>query len=111
LFILEYYTFMHLTKIRLRYFMIVLIFNPRSNLQRSNRLDSGEKPVRYAVSSLGWVPIAEEDLTPERSNKAVNKCIMDLTLGRNNVNDGVGRWGDVRTVFCSYLISAICSFF
>ena len=63
----------------------------RSLFQENNR----EKPVRYAVSSLGWVPIAEEDLTPERSNKAVNKCIVDLTLGRNDINDVVGRWGDV----------------
>ena len=63
----------------------------RSLFHDNNR----EKPVRYAVSSLGWVPIAEEDLTPERSNKAVNKCIVDLTLGRNDINDVVGRWGDV----------------
>lgn len=72
-----------------------------STLQRNSRYaeNSSEKPVRYAVSSLGWVPIAEEDLTPERSNKAVNKCIMDLTLGRNDVNDVVGRWGDGKDLF------------
>lgn len=39
--------------------------------------------------------IAEEDLTPERSSKAVNKCIVDLSLGRNDLLDVVGRWGDV----------------
>lgn len=39
--------------------------------------------------------IAEEDLTPERSSKAVNKCIVDLSLGRNDLIDNVGRWGDV----------------
>ncbi len=54
-----------------------------------------EKPIRFAVRSLGWVRIAEEDLTPERSSKAVNKCIVDLSLGRNDINDVVGRWGDV----------------
>lgn len=43
--------------------------------------------------------IAEEDLTPERSSKAVNKCIVDLSLGRNDINDAVGRWGDVRVLF------------
>jgi amyloid beta (A4) precursor protein-binding family B protein 2 (Fe65-like) len=43
------------------------------------------------------VRIAEEDLTPERSSKAVNKCIVDLSLGRNDINDVVGRWGDVST--------------
>ncbi|XP_050416196.1 protein Fe65 homolog isoform X1 [Patella vulgata] len=60
---------------------------------------TGEKPIRYAVRSLGWVSIAEEDLTPERSSKAVNKCIVDLSLGRNDINDVVGRWGDGKDLF------------
>lgn len=34
-------------------------------------------------------------MTPERSSKAVNKCIVDLSLGRNDLLDVVGRWGDV----------------
>ena len=54
-----------------------------------------DKPIRFAVRSLGWVRIHEDDLTPERSSKAVNKCIVDLSLGRNDINDVVGRWGDV----------------
>lgn len=57
--------------------------------------ESKQKPIRFAVRSLGWVEIAEEDLTPERSSKAVNKCIVDLSLGRNDLLDVVGRWGDV----------------
>lgn len=52
------------------------------------------------MRSLGWVEIAEEDLTPERSSKAVNKCIVDLSLGRNDLLDVVGRWGDVSC--CSF---------
>ncbi|KAL8598782.1 hypothetical protein ACOMHN_033345 [Nucella lapillus] len=59
----------------------------------------GNNPVRFAVRSLGWVGIAEEDLTPERSSKAVNKCIMDLSLGRNDINDTVGRWGDGKDLY------------
>lgn len=43
--------------------------------------------------------IAEEDLTPERSSKAVNKCIVDLSLGKNDLLDVVGRWGDVSFTF------------
>lgn len=58
-----------------------------------------EHPIRFAVRSLGWVEISEEDLTPERSSKAVNKCIVDLSLGRNDLLDVVGRWGDVSTFF------------
>lgn len=57
--------------------------------------ESKDRPIRFAVRSLGWVEIAEEDLTPERSSKAVNKCIVDLSLGRNDLLDVVGRWGDV----------------
>ncbi|BFZ14760.1 hypothetical protein BsWGS_17799 [Bradybaena similaris] len=60
---------------------------------------NSEKAVRFAVRSLGWVKIAEEDLTPERSSKAVNKCIVDLSLGRNDINDAVGRWGDGKDLF------------
>ena len=54
-----------------------------------------ERGVRFAVRSLGWVEISEEDLTPERSSKAVNKCIVDLSMGLNTIMDAVGRWGDV----------------
>ncbi|KAJ8680141.1 hypothetical protein QAD02_015928 [Eretmocerus hayati] len=57
------------------------------------------KPIRFAVRSLGWTEIAEEDLTPERSSKAVNKCIVDLSLGRNDLLDVVGRWGDGKDLF------------
>ena len=56
--------------------------------------------IRFAVRSLGWVRIAEEDLTPERSSRAVNKCIVDLSLGRNDINDVVGKWGDVSILYC-----------
>lgn len=59
------------------------------------------RPIRFAVRSLGWVEISEEDLTPERSSKAVNKCIVDLSLGKNDLLDVVGRWGDVS---CIYLV-------
>lgn len=66
------------------------------NRRRSYPLKSEtDRPIRFAVRSLGWVEIAEEDLTPERSSKAVNKCIVDLSLGRNDLLDVVGRWGDV----------------
>lgn len=68
----------------------------KSLRRRSYPLKSeAEKPIRFAVRSLGWVEIAEEDLTPERSSKAVNKCILDLSFGKNDLLDVVGRWGDV----------------
>ena len=54
------------------------------------------QPVRFAVRSLGWTEIAEDDLTPERSSRAVNKAIVDLSTGRNDLIDNVAKWGDVR---------------
>ncbi|KAG7305122.1 hypothetical protein JYU34_010589 [Plutella xylostella] len=60
--------------------------------------DNG-RAVRFFVRSLGWVEISEADLTPERSSRAVNKCIVDLSLGRNDLLDQVGRWGDGKDLF------------
>ncbi len=50
---------------------------------------------RFYVRSLGWVKIDEGDLTSERSSKAVNKCINDLSRGFRDLNDVVSRWGEV----------------
>ncbi|XP_033224042.1 protein Fe65 homolog isoform X2 [Belonocnema kinseyi] len=58
-----------------------------------------DKRIRFAVRSFGWVEVAEEDVTEERSRKTVNKCIVDLTLGRNDLLDVVGRWGDGKDLF------------
>lgn len=51
--------------------------------------------MRFAVRSLGWTEIPEEDLTAERSSRAVNKAIVDLSTGRNDIMDNVSKWGDV----------------
>lgn len=72
----------------------LFFFRRRSYPARADS-EGRDKPIRFAVRSLGWTEIAEEDLTPERSSKAVNKCIVDLSLGRNDLLDVVGRWGDV----------------
>lgn len=72
-------------------FLFINLFRRRSYPLKSD----SDRPIRFAVRSLGWVEIAEDDLTPERSSKAVNKCIVDLSLGRNDLLDVVGRWGDV----------------
>lgn len=45
---------------------------------------------------MGWTEIAEEDLTQERSSRAVNKAIVDLSTGRNDFIDNVAKWGDVK---------------
>ncbi|CAH0719290.1 unnamed protein product, partial [Brenthis ino] len=63
------------------------------------RPEQDGRAVRFFVRSLGWVEISETDLTPERSSRAVNKCIVDLSLGRNDLLDQVGRWGDGKDLF------------
>ncbi|KAI5702567.1 hypothetical protein M8J75_001583 [Diaphorina citri] len=75
-----------------------LAFKRRSYPARAES-DTKDKLIRFAVRSLGWVEISEHDLTPERSSKAVNKCIVDLSLGRNDLMDNVGRWGDGKDLF------------
>lgn len=47
------------------------------------------------MRSLGWTEIAEEELTAEKSSRAVNKAIVDLSTGRNDIMDNVSKWGDV----------------
>lgn len=74
--------------------LTIFVYRRRSFPSKPDQ-DNKERPIRFAVRSLGWVEISEEDLTPERSSKAVNKCIVDLSLGKNDLLDVVGRWGDV----------------
>lgn len=74
--------------------IIIFIFNHRRRSYPARPEQDG-RAVRFFVRSLGWVEISEADLTPERSSRAVNKCIVDLSLGRNDLLDQVGRWGDV----------------
>lgn len=74
----------------------------RDNDHINDRLHSQSarslQPVRFSVRSLGWMEIAEEELTPERSSRAVNRAIIDLSTGRNDIAmDSVAKWGDVRS--------------
>ena len=48
------------------------------------------------VVSLGWCELADEDLTPENSSKAVNRCIVDLSTKDTDKEGEVekpGVWG------------------
>lgn len=89
--------------------LFALFIRRRSYPARAEPSESkaSERPIRFAVRSLGWVEIAEEDLTPERSSKAVNKCIVDLSFGRFDLLDVVGRWGDVSIFYVFYVILCI----
>ena len=48
------------------------------------------------VVSLGWCELADEDLTPENSSKAVNRCIVDLSSVEESGQEKAGVWGQGR---------------
>ena len=72
----------------------------------------GFKPMQVMVASLGWCELAEDDLTPENSSKAVNRydlpinagmpnvtnyrCIVDLSSKENENMEKSGVWGEGR---------------
>lgn len=61
--------------------------------------DKDDKPLRFVAVSLGCLSISEEDLTPERSSRAVSKVIAELT----NPNSKIGSAGYViNTLFVAY---------
>lgn len=57
------------------------------------------RPQCFAVRSLGWVEMAEEDLAPGKSSVAVNNCIRQLSYCKNDIRDTVGIWGEVSVIF------------
>ncbi|ELK03018.1 Amyloid beta A4 precursor protein-binding family B member 3 [Pteropus alecto] len=48
----------------------------------------------FAVRSLGWVEIPEEDLVPGKSSIAVNNCIQQLAQTRSRGQPPDGAWGE-----------------
>jgi len=55
---------------------------------------SGFKPMQVAVKSLGWCELGEDDLTPENSSRAVNRCIVELSNREANNQERSGVWGE-----------------
>ena len=53
-----------------------------------------KKAIRFAVRSLGWMEVPEEDLTPERSSRAVNAIIKQLGTEEELGGATRGRWGN-----------------
>uniref|UniRef100_A0A8C4N8W2 Amyloid beta (A4) precursor protein-binding, family B, member 2b n=1 Tax=Eptatretus burgeri TaxID=7764 RepID=A0A8C4N8W2_EPTBU len=53
----------------------------------------------FAVRSLGWVEMAEEDLVPVKSSVAVNNCIRQLSYRKNDIRDTAGIWGEGKDMF------------
>uniref|UniRef100_A0A8C6YBS5 Amyloid beta protein binding family B member 2 n=1 Tax=Naja naja TaxID=35670 RepID=A0A8C6YBS5_NAJNA len=53
----------------------------------------------FAVRSLGWVEMGEEDLAPGKSSVAVNNCIRQLSYCKNDIRDTVGIWGEGKDMY------------
>ncbi|XP_049328261.1 amyloid beta precursor protein binding family B member 2 isoform X4 [Astyanax mexicanus] len=53
----------------------------------------------FAVRSLGWVEMSEEDLAPGKSSVAVNNCIRQLSYCKNDIRDTVGIWGEGKDMY------------
>lgn len=49
----------------------------------------------FAVRSLGWVEVPEEDLVPGKSSIAVSNCIQQLAQTRSRSQPPAGAWGEV----------------
>ncbi|KAJ8777293.1 hypothetical protein J1605_014676 [Eschrichtius robustus] len=56
------------------------------------RMEPGAKC--FAVRSLGWVEVPEEDLVPGKSSIAVNNCIQQLAQTRSQSQPPDGAWGE-----------------
>ncbi|KAB1281149.1 Amyloid-beta A4 precursor protein-binding family B member 3 [Camelus dromedarius] len=56
------------------------------------RVEPGAKC--FAVRSLGWVEVPEEDLVPGKSSIAVNNCIQQLAQTRSQSQPPDGAWGE-----------------
>ncbi|OQR77292.1 amyloid beta A4 precursor protein-binding family B member 2-like, partial [Tropilaelaps mercedesae] len=61
-----------------------------------------KKAIRFAVRSLGWLEVPEEELTPEKSSRAVNSIIKQLGSAKDSGGTDAGsnanqrhtdRWG------------------
>jgi len=63
---------------------------------------------RFVVRSLGWTVLdagvewTALDVDDRSMRSHINRSIDQLSLGRRDVTDAVGRWGDVRYVTLCY---------
>ncbi|XP_052464828.1 amyloid beta precursor protein binding family B member 1 isoform X1 [Carassius gibelio] len=79
----------------LRYASINLSFSQPEEEEEQTSLSSNEGAKQcFAVRSLGWVEISEEEMAPGRSSVAVNNCIRQLSYQKHNLDDTAGIWGE-----------------
>ncbi|KAI1883704.1 hypothetical protein AGOR_G00234290 [Albula goreensis] len=83
----------------LRYASLKLRHPPHSDEEDTRSINSDPESKCFAVRSLGWVEMAEEDLAPGKSSVAVNNCIRQLSYCKNNIRDTVGIWGEGKDMY------------
>ncbi|XP_026158662.1 amyloid-beta A4 precursor protein-binding family B member 2 isoform X2 [Mastacembelus armatus] len=83
----------------LRYASLKLRNRPAVEEDESSSVNSDPEAKCFAVRSLGWVEMAEEDLAPGKSSVAVNNCIRQLSYCKNDIRDTVGIWGEGKDMY------------
>lgn len=83
----------------LRYASLKLRNAPHADDDDSCSINSDPEAKCFAVRSLGWVEMAEEDLAPGKSSVAVNNCIRQLSYCKNDIRDTVGIWGEGKDMY------------
>ncbi|KAM9315004.1 amyloid beta precursor protein binding family B member 2 isoform 2-T2 [Pholidichthys leucotaenia] len=83
----------------LRYASLKLRSRPTVEEEESSNVNSDPEAKCFAVRSLGWVEMAEEDLAPGKSSVAVNNCIRQLSYCKNDIRDTVGIWGEGKDMY------------
>ncbi|XP_063061160.1 amyloid beta precursor protein binding family B member 1-like isoform X2 [Engraulis encrasicolus] len=78
----------------LRYASINLNCSQTEEGEKSAALCTNLEAKCFAVRSLGWVEMSEEEMAPGRSSVAVNNCIRQLSYHKHNLHDTAGIWGE-----------------
>uniref|UniRef100_A0A4W4EB31 Amyloid beta (A4) precursor protein-binding, family B, member 1 (Fe65) n=1 Tax=Electrophorus electricus TaxID=8005 RepID=A0A4W4EB31_ELEEL len=78
----------------LRYASINLGYSQSEGEEKSNSYSTDSEAKCFAVRSLGWVEISEEEMAPGKSSVAVNNCIRQLSYHKHNLHDTAGIWGE-----------------
>ncbi|CAF0963806.1 unnamed protein product [Adineta steineri] len=73
-----------------------LLYRSESEISIQTLDNNSDQQHRFYVRSLGWTIIDEEDLTSDKSSRAVNRCIYELT---NGINDSISSWGDGKDLY------------
>ncbi|XP_061882281.1 amyloid beta precursor protein binding family B member 2-like isoform X2 [Entelurus aequoreus] len=83
----------------LRYASLKLRNRPAAEEDDSGSTNGDPQSKCFAVRSLGWVEMAEDDLAPGKSSVAVNNCIRQLSYCKNDIRDTVGIWGEGKDMY------------